>query len=312
MSSPDRPAEPELGACFGFGVRSSLAFRYLRGGTGDPIDVSVDEVGPSVDGDELVVRWDRERNNPIEARLYRAADGRRYKLWVEGTGWFRVDPESGSVTVPACADVVRREERLWGIPALMLFLQRGDVPLHAGAVEVAGQAVLLAGPSRAGKTTLMAGFARAGYRVLTEDLACIRMTPGPVVIPGPAMVRIRPDVAREVAVPGATPLQTSAERVHLALPPEGRGDCTPVPVAAVMFLHEGSSGIAFTPVDSLRALADLWALSFHINEVADLNRCFASIVDLADRVALWELRRPLTFEHLAPTVEAIADHVAAR
>jgi hypothetical protein len=312
MSSSDRRGEQALGTCFGFGVSAPLAFRYLREGTGDPIDVSVDEVDPDVDRGELVLRWDRERNNPIEAQLYRAADGRRYSLWVEGTGWFQVDPESGRVTVPPCADVVRREERLWGIPALMLFLQRGDVPLHAGAVEVDGQAVLLAGPTRAGKTTLMAGFARAGYRVLTEDLACIRMTPDPMVIPGPAMIRVRPDVARELAVPGATPVQTSAERVHLALPPETRGDCTPVPLAAVMFLHDTSSGISFTRVDAPRALADLWTLSFRINEPADLSRCFTSVVDLAGRVALWELRRPLTLQHLAPTVEAVADHVTAR
>ncbi len=45
--------------------------------------------------------------------------------------------------------------------------------LHAAAIEVSGQAIVLCGPSGAGKTTLTLAFARRGHRFLTEEMVLI-------------------------------------------------------------------------------------------------------------------------------------------
>ena len=56
------------------------------------------------------------------------------------------------LTMPLGVEPVRREERLWGIPAALALIRRGDVAVHAAAVEIDGRALLFAGPGRFGKT----------------------------------------------------------------------------------------------------------------------------------------------------------------
>jgi hypothetical protein len=45
--------------------------------------------------------------------------------------------------------------------------------LHASAIEVGGNAIVLAGPSGAGKTTMALALAARGYRMLTEEIVWI-------------------------------------------------------------------------------------------------------------------------------------------
>ncbi|MCJ7738930.1 MAG: hypothetical protein MUQ10_16710, partial [Anaerolineae bacterium] len=41
-----------------------------------------------------------------------------------------------------------------------------------------------------------------GYRVLAEDVACVRLEEAAVVIPGPALLRLRRDVADRLELRG--------------------------------------------------------------------------------------------------------------
>ena len=80
-------------------------------------------------------------------------------------------------------------------------MARGDLAVHAAAVDVDGSALLLAAPGRYGKTTLAAAFAGQGYRLLAEDTTCYRPSSDPSVLPGLAMLRIRPDVHEHLSHP---------------------------------------------------------------------------------------------------------------
>ena len=157
------------------------------------------------------------------------------------------------MTLPDTENVVRREERLWSIPAMLCFLARGDAALHAAAVEVDGQAVVLAAPGSFGKTTLAAAFHAAGHRLLSEDTTCIRGAEAPLVVPGPAMLRLRHDVAEQLEIPNATPVGTvEDDRVHLALDPAVRGDCSPVPLRAIVLLRHADEGFRIEPASRRR------------------------------------------------------------
>lgn len=287
-----------LGACYGFEVRSELPFSYLREGGGDPLEVTA----PAPEGerleDRLLVEWTATPELPLQARLY--SDGRSFRLWIGGGGWFSVEPETGRVQVPADGGL-RTEERLWGIPALLCFRARGDLPLHAAAVETDGGAVLVAAPRTYGKTTTAAAFHRAGCRVLSEDTSCLRLGPEPAVVPGPAMLRVRHDVAGRLDLPRARRLGEDDDRVHYAL--DEPGDCTPVPLRAVVFLDRSDDATELEPVEQPEALRDLWALSFRLPTEEDVGRSFAGVADLASAVPAFRLRRPLA-------LEALDDHVA--
>ena len=293
------------GSCFGFRPVSDLAFEYLRDGDGDALEVREREVGLHEDGGALVGEWTPIPGKRSWARLYDEDQG--YRLWVEGGGSFRIDPQAPSVEVPAGFETtVRREERLWGIPALLCILARGDLPLHAAAVDVGGEAVLLAAPGYSGKTTLAAGFDAAGYRVLSEDLSCIRLGSTPAVIPGPAMLRIRHDVAGQLELPGARDVAVGDDRVHYSLDPSRRGNCRPVPVRALVMLRLSQNGVALHRVSATNALRELWSLSFRLPGVEDRERSFQALAALADAVRVWNLARPLRLDDLDRVVATIA------
>jgi hypothetical protein len=288
------------GTCYGFEVRSELPLAYLRGGTGDPLEIRAPAPEGEAADDVLLIDWRAGPDRPLEARLW--SNGSRFRLWIGDGGWFAVDPAERRIEVPADGGI-RREERLWGIPALLCFLARGDLPLHAAACEVDGGAVVLAAPRTYGKTTIAAAFHRAGHRVLSEDTTCVRLGPDAAVIPGPAMLRLRHDVARQLELPEARLVGEDPDRIHYAL--RRPGDCEPVPLRAVVFLTEGDSAV-LEQVEPPEAVRDLWALSFRLPTEKDVGRSFAAVADLAAAVPVLRLRRPLALDALAEHVALVA------
>lgn len=69
--------------------------------------------------------------------------------------------------------------------------QRGILPLHANAVEAAGEAVAFAGPSGAGKSTLAAHFRRRGLKVLCDDVCAVSFDAGGRPMAWPGIPRIK-------------------------------------------------------------------------------------------------------------------------
>jgi hypothetical protein len=288
------------GTCFGYEVRSSVALSYLRRGGGESVlDVRASEEDPSASPGELLLEMERP------SRLFR--DGDAFRLWAGGVGWYSVEPEAPSVHVPAAADALPREERLWGLPAVLCFRHRGDLPIHAAAVEVDGQAILLGAPGRFGKTTLAAGFCRAGHRVLAEDLSCVRLSTPPAVLPGPAMLRVRHDIAAELELP-LMKLGESEDRVHYALDGQA-GDGRPVGLRGIVLLTDFGPQTTLERVPAERAVRDLWALTFRLPTAADRARSFAEVAELAETIPVWELSRPRRLADLEAVVTRIAADV---
>jgi hypothetical protein len=290
-----------LGSCYGFEVRSSLPFAYLREGPGDPLEVAAPAAAGPQPGDRLLVEWRATPELPLEAELY--SDGIRFRLRIGDAGWFSIDPGEPRIEVPDGAGL-RTEERLWGIPSVLCFRARGDLPLHAAAIEADGGALLVAAPRTYGKTTMAAAFHRAGHRVLSEDTSCVRLGPAPAVVPGPAMLRVRPDVDERLELPHARRVGEDADRVHYAL--EKPGDCAPVPLRAVVFLDEAYGEAALERVPQPEALRDLWALSFRLPTEEDVSRSFARVTDLTSSVPAFRLRRRLELAELDEHVSLLA------
>lgn len=288
------------GACYGFAVRSELPLAYLREGGGDPLEVAAADLGGPAPGDRPLLEWRATPELPLDAELH--SDGQGFRLRIADAGWFSVEPDAGRVEVPADGGL-RTEERLWGIPALLCFRARGDLPLHAAAVETDRGAVLVAAPRTYGKTTMAAAFHRAGCRVLSEDTSCVRVGAGAAIVPGPAMLRLRLDVAERLDVPGARLLGEDAERAHYAL--DAPGDCEPVPLRAVVFLDVSEDTAALEPVEQPEAIRDLWALSFRLPTEEDVSRSFAGVTDLAAAVPAFRLRRPLDLDRLDDHVSLV-------
>ncbi|MEO6715438.1 MAG: hypothetical protein ABIM89_18710 [Mycobacteriales bacterium] len=304
----------DAGSCFGYDVSSSIPLHFTRNAPSgqdtllptQTLNVVAYDNEPAGPDCELVITWTATPARPIAAQVYRAPGEGMYGVHIEGGGWFWVDTREPRITVPAGEEPTRREERLWGLPAMLCFAARGDLPLHAAAIDIGGRAVVLAGPSRAGKTTLAAAAVAAGWRLLSEDNTCIRLAGGPTVLPGPGLLRLRHDVAAKFDIPRSQTWDLGDDRLHMALHRDTRGDGRPVPLSAVVLLHATDDGdVTSRTVAPDQALRDLWSLSFRLPETRARIACFDRLAELVNRVPIHEVHRPLTMGSLPDLLELL-------
>jgi hypothetical protein len=290
---------------YGFEIRCRERLRFVRSGGGaEPLEVVVAEEPRQRPAHAPLADWVLAgADPPARASLYRVDGG--FQFWATDAGAYHIDFEAGWIEMPRSDDEILREQRLWGVPTALCFLHRGDIPLHAAAVQVGGGAVILAAPTRHGKTTLALAFQQHGYRVLSEDLACCRLDGVPSLLPGPALLRVRPDVYGGAPAPGTRVAAVRPDRVYLVLDDDHKGTSAPVPIQAIVLLRESAEGITITPVASRAALPDLWALSFRPPTDAACARAFTQLARLAGSIPIWNLSRPLRLDALEPTVAAI-------
>ncbi len=292
------------GTCFGFDVRSPLPFAYLRNGGGTPLEVLESDGDPPGDLGDLINESPARPGLTLRTRLYATADADH--LWVETAGWFRMDAKAPSITIPKLADglpAAWRESILWGMPAMVCLIRRGDVSIHAASVEVGGSALLLAAPGTFGKTTLAGAFLSAGHRVLSDDISCCRLADVPYVLPGPAVLRVRRDVAERLRFPDVRMTYETGAKVNLALDGRRRGTGSPLPLKGIVFLRRSDSAPTLRPAAPADAVRDLLHLSF--KSVLDLTRSFDDIGRLVADVPVWDLHRRLTFDELPRVVDEI-------
>lgn len=253
--------------------------------------------------DRLLRSWTPRAPDQVGSHLY--DNCHTFRLRIGKTEWFEVDPDAGVIAAPDRDDPLRREQHVWGIPSALCFLNRGDLALHAAAVEIDRSALLLAAPGGSGKSTLAAAFMRAGHRLLSEDLSCVRPAPLPSVVPGPAMLRLRRNVLPGLPVPGESVRET-ADRITFALPRALRGDCAPVSLRGIVFLFASSGEMRLERMPAARAMSHLWALSLQIPTEVHKKFVFETIVQLASRVPAWNLYRPLHIGELPDVVDLIS------
>jgi hypothetical protein len=288
---------------FGFRVNSTMPLQFLRLGGGVELleIVRAEDVREEPAG-ELLGEWPLQGTTyPATATLTRVEGG--YEYWTSDAGLFEIDVRRGRIVIPQLGDTLLLEQRLNGMPMILSFVARGDTSLHAAAVEIGSEAVVLAAPSRYGKSTLAFGFQRAGHRLLSEDLVCCRPA-SCEVIPGPALLRLRPDVFKGELPAGLFVAAERPDRVFVGFEGSARGSSAPVPIRAIVFLREAESS-RLERVPPSTALKDLWRLSFRTGTEDARAGSFRSLARLAGSVSCWNVYRPLKLGELQATVELI-------
>lgn len=296
-----------VGSCYGFGVVSPLPLRYLRGGSGAPLEVTEDEPGrPEPQSSPPLLSWTKRPDNPFTARL-RQLDG-WYSLYIDNFGEYRICKAGNRILVPPGPAAWRREHRLWGVPTVLALITRGDVAMHAVAVEVEGRALVIAAPGRHGKTTLATRFLQRGHRVLSEDLVCCRLASPPLISPGPSLLRLREESRAALGdLPATTPVGHDADSTHFSIDKPMRGCGHPVPLSGIVLLYVRDHPPELRRVPAAESLQGLWSVTFNVPDSRDRARCFSDIAELARVVPVWSLSRRLLFEELDGVIDSLID-----
>jgi hypothetical protein len=300
-----REALPLRGSCFGFEIRSELPFDALRPSEADDTLRVFSVRAPQTHRGKLVREW---TEGGLAAKLL--FDGHVYAFVVDGVGSVEVDLSERTLRTFGIDDPIVREEIVCGVPLALCCIARGDLALHAAAVEIDGGAVVLAGPSTYGKSTLAAALTTNGNRLLSEDLVCLRPGLAPSVLPGPAALRLRRDVIGRVSVGASDESRVNEHRTRLTIDSAARGGAEPVPLRAVFLLRSSEDeGARTTQLSLSTALPDLWALCLRLDS-ADEARCFRGLVDVVSGAPVYDLHRRLRVEDLPATISHIANAVA--
>ena len=303
------------GACYGFDIRSPIALDFLRPGSGVPLLVDEQDT-PNVPG-VLVQSWDAIPGKRLSVRLHR--EGATYTVIIGEDHQFMIELAGNGdaarslrrrpvrIAMAPTASPEVRERLLWTTPSAVTIAARGDVALHAAAVEVDGGAFLLTGDSGAGKTTTAAAFFREGHRVLADDLSCCRVGEQPVLIPGPALLRVNPDAASRVLdIAYPAPVAPSYAKIPFTLPNDRRGSGAPVPLRGIVLLQRGVASMDVRRLSAADTLPRLWESIFHLPGEDHKAWSFRLLGDLVGRVPAWEVTRAMEWTALPTIVNRIA------
>lgn len=81
------------------------------------------------------------------------------------------------ILIEPCKGASLEEIKLYLLGSCMgaLLFQRRTLPLHGSCINIGGKGVLLTGKSGAGKSTIASALYRKGYKMITDDVAAVRV-----------------------------------------------------------------------------------------------------------------------------------------
>jgi hypothetical protein len=302
--SADRSAQYHY-SIFGLELASDLALPELRPAAPSDAPNIVISVGEIADAER-----DPGLYNSAEGALLIVDEVARYAVR-DGTH-ILVEPRPG-------APLANVRLFLLGSAMGMLIHQRGLLPLHGNAIDIAGRAYAFVGHSGAGKSTLAAWFHDQGYRILSDDVCVVRFdgTGNPLLSAGIPRLRLW----RE-AIEASGRVTDGYDRSYAGDEAYDKYD-VPVaaaamvdgalPLAAVYSLRRGDgfSVDRLGPVDSAEVLFANTYRGAYLGQTATNALHWQACVDVVRRVPVFDFVRTWALESLGEQAGQVAAHARA-
>jgi hypothetical protein len=287
-----------MSSLYGFEVKSDVPLLRLNSAAGTRGELRIEAAASPLERpDQVPVSTLVTDDGHCWYASYALADG-RCLVELPPTASFLLEPEANRLIVQSendDADLL--EHRIASSAVCTLLSMRGDLVMHASAIEAGGRAVLFCGPTQRGKSTLARALGEAGYGLLGEDGIAIELGDGePVAFPGPRGVRVR---SRDGNGRARTDL----------LPDPGSGEPDPCPVAAIVLLGERGSRLTVEPLEPARALALLTPNLVHSGSRAAIGAAFANLAGLLSSTPAFAASLPDDLGALATSVQGLLDSI---
>ena len=273
-----------MGSLYGYEIDSELPLRRLNRAPGRRGLVQVRRASNGLDAEAgMVTAYAETESGEAVFLAAETADG--CLLSFPASGVFHVRPATRRISVAPRGPLDEVEHRLACSALCTLLAMRGDLVLHASAVETPNGAVLFCGPSGRGKSTLAHACCQLGAPVLCEDGTVLELSEaGPIAHPGPRGVRLRQ-------------LVDGAMRVSLVADPMSV-EPGPCPVHAVAVLDERGAELTVDPLQAVEALVLLTPSLAHTGGRASLGQAFGLLGSLLQRVPAFRISLPDSLDAL--------------
>ncbi|MPZ64376.1 MAG: hypothetical protein GEU83_02220 [Pseudonocardiaceae bacterium] len=189
---------------------------------------------------------------------------------------------------------------------------RGELVLHASAVQLGDGALAFVGASGMGKSTLAALLCTSGHRLVTDDVLRVDLTDGVVVHPGSTESRLRAN-AHQLAdtAPAGAVRPTADGRLALRAPAHA-GEPLPLVACLVPLPSRNAVEVSVQRLAGPRALLRMLQFPRVVGwiEPASTAREFQALADLVGQVPIFEARVPWGPPFWPDVVPGLLDGVA--
>jgi hypothetical protein len=289
-----------VGSLFGHAVASELPLARLNQvpGTRGSLRV-VRATGDPLERNGELTAWSERLGQRFAVAR---GDGDQLVVYCSVTGSWLLDPAEGVIHAAPLpgADAAAVEHRIVSVMAPLLLAERGDLVVHASAVETPAGVVLFAGPSGRGKSTTVAALSRSGMPVLAEDGLALELTEaGAMAWAGARGIRLKGP--GEAAGAAAAEYPAGLEHDGAQAPAGGR------PVAALVVLDERSDRLNVRRLSPPEAAAAMAPNLFHRGGPEALRPAFASLARLAGSVPGFRASLPDDLSALATAAPRLVE-----
>ena len=200
----------------------------------------------------------------------------------------------------------------------ILLHQRGQLPLHANAVEIKGRAFAFVGRSGAGKSTLAALFHDMGHRILADDVCVVRFAADGQALAAAGIPRLRlwketllalgrEPAAYEFSYAG----DESWEKYDVPL---DQVNVDEVPLGGIYVLDVGDR-FDVTPLSGLEAAQVVFENTYRgrfVRSAGNPARHWAASLDLIAAVPIFRLTRRWDLSLIKQDAAALIEHISGR
>ena len=199
----------------------------------------------------------------------------------------------------------------------LVLSKRGELVLHASAVETPRGAIAFLGTTGWGKSTLAASFSEQGFRFLTDDCLLLKESGQQlVVIPSYPGLRLWPEAVSALFEdePGLSQVAHYTVKKRVSRNGGLRFSSEPVPLRRMYFLvapEEARAAISINAVSPREAFIELvkYAYVLDITDRERLKEDFQRVSRLAVLPLFYRVAFPRDFSLLPAVRQAILDHL---
>lgn len=244
-------------------------------------------------------------------------NGKRAILTISGVARFEI-VGGRQIIIDAVTEAPPANVRLFLLGSAMgiLLHQRGIVPLHANAIDTGTGAIAFLGPSGAGKSTLAAAFHDQGFPILSDDVCALaRLADHYFAMPGVPRLRLWRDALENSGrnADGCERVLDSADK--FTVPTDRASDQQPRLLRAIFVLARGDPGEGgrlreLSGVSALQPIVENTYRGGALRLVGNSQAYFATCLELAQKVPVFEFRRPWDATRIPQDVALIVQHLA--